>query len=47
MHGRAEKCIQDFGRNNWRRHNFEGLSGRIILNNIKMDLKEIGGNVWT
>jgi hypothetical protein len=33
MHGREEKCIQDFGRNTQRRHNFEGVdpSERIIL----------------
>jgi hypothetical protein len=33
MNGREEKCIQDFGRNTGRRHNFEGIdpSGRIIF----------------
>jgi len=33
MHGREEKCIQDFGRYTQRGHNFEGVdqSERIIL----------------
>jgi len=40
MHGREEKCFQDFGRSNWRSHNFEGidLSWRIMLKHISRKL---------
>jgi len=45
MHGKEEKCIQDFGRNNRRRDKFEGIdqSGRIILKQISRKLMGMYG----
>jgi hypothetical protein len=42
-------CIQDFGRKPKGKMHLEGLGVevRMILDNIKIDLKEVGGEVWT
>jgi len=42
-------CIQGFGRKPEGKIHLEGLGvdGRMMLDNIKMDLKEVGRELWT
>jgi len=44
-HRRNEKCIQNFGRK-IRREETTRKTGRRWEDNIRMDLREMSGNVW-
>jgi hypothetical protein len=42
MHGRGEKCVQDFGEKAQRKKDYLKDQGIVVEDGIKMDRREIG-----